>query len=187
MFVSELTILLRVALSNTVSVDLMSYLQEMTRSRPNVSTQYSKYSPVLDQWAKTITLILPLPVSPLAHRFINLHFRGVNGKNSIYVRALALKYLRVTRQRWHLKRVRPIYISVRVCPGTHRWSLSLINACLRVLKWTCVCESFWMSKSGTSGWNGMLTLVTKESHIPAIPIRFLSSHFCSVKRHMDNS
>ena len=43
MFVSELTILLRVALSNTVSVDLMSYLQEMTRSGPNVSIQYSKH------------------------------------------------------------------------------------------------------------------------------------------------
>ena len=32
----------------------------------------------------------------------------------------------------------------------------------------------------------MLTLVTKESHIPAMPIRFLSSHFCSVKKDMDN-
>lgn len=86
-----------------------------------------------------------------------------------------------------LKRVR-FFITVHytcACehhgPATHRWSLSLMKGCLRVLKWTRVCESLWVSKSGTSGWNGMLTFLIMESHSPATPIRFRSSHFCANK------
>lgn len=69
---------------------------------------------------------------------------------------------------------------------THRWSLSLIKGCLRVLKLTRVWESLWMSKSGTSGWNGVLILVATESHIPAMPVRFRNSHFYRKTTHMKN-
>lgn len=72
--------------------------------------------------------------------------------------------------------------------STHRWSLSLMKGCLRVLKLAPVCEPRWMSKSGTSGWNGVLMMVAKESHNPAMPIRFRNSHFCSVKTvHHDSA
>lgn len=64
---------------------------------------------------------------------------------------------------------------------THRWSLSLMKGCLSVLKRMRDWESLWMSMSGTSGWNGLFSLATAESHIPAIPVRFRNSHFCPVE------
>lgn len=72
------------------------------------------------------------------------------------------------------------------CGGTYRWSLSLMKGCLSVLKWACVCGSRWTSKSGMSGWNGVFILAAKESHIPAIPALFRSSHFWSVDTKQNN-
>lgn len=136
----------------------------------------------------------------IVHKWYNLYFRNVNSKpkKKQFRWELMMRMIKSTQSAGYLDisvlsksltktelKHKPRVTPKRECAcdnaGTHKYSLSRMNGCLRVLKWTWVCESLLTSKLGTSGWNGVLTLLAMESHNPAMPIRFRNSHFCSMK------
>lgn len=184
---SPLTILLRVALSKTVSVDVMSYLQG---DHAESDTNFCLFVVVFFYFMAENT--------QNGHHTVT-QSRRENGRqhsrHTLMIGAQEKKLWAFLCGDCHFHNCKTLNCSLEVnwgptvifeCGGTYRWSLSLMKGCLSVLKWACVCGSRWTSKSGMSGWNGVFILAAKESHIPAIPALFRSSHFWSVDTKQNN-